>query len=132
MCVVDGIKGESKKVIIQEHYKSGTDTSARQEKARFHQRCSNISTAKFNTGLKYVNEDLTTRNLVPDALSRLPETAAAEVESDRDKIGELDALYDCAYQATSLVELSPELQQQMRDGRRCAASAERPPPARGT
>ena len=56
------------------------------------------------------------RHVVPDALSRLPNTASSEVSSSQHDAGELDALYACAYTATTLVKLSPELRQQMIEG----------------
>ena len=57
------------------------------------------------------------RHVVPDALSRLPNTAASEANSlQHSDAGELDALYACAYTTTTLVELSPELRQQLVDG----------------
>ena len=57
------------------------------------------------------------RHVVPDALSRLPNTAASDAAaSQAADAGELDALYACAYATTTLVELSPELRHQMLDG----------------
>ena len=56
------------------------------------------------------------RHVVPDALSRLPSSDSSASEKSASDAGELDALYACAYTSTTLVELSPELKQQMIDG----------------
>ena len=97
---------------------------------------STSSTAKLNLRLirasEYIQQfrDLEFRHkpgkkhIVPDALSRLPNTAAAatavtEASSCQHPAdGELEVLYGYAYTATCLVELSPELRQQLLDGYR--------------
>ena len=55
--------------------------------------------------------------MIPNALSRLPNTTASEIANaaqDPD-VDELNALYACAYTTTTLVKLSPKLRQEMLD-----------------
>ena len=53
------------------------------------------------------------QHVVPDALSRLH--AATIIDRDTTE-GQLDILHSCAYTTSALVELSPELRQQILDG----------------
>ena len=91
---------------------------------------STSSTAKLNLRLirasEYIQQfkDLEFRHkpgkkhIVPDALSRLPNSAATAeaVSCQHPTDGELDVLYGHAYTAASLVELSSKLRQQLIDG----------------
>lgn len=57
------------------------------------------------------------RHIVPDALSRLPNSASTDAASSQhDAEGELDMLHGYAYTITSLVELNPELRKRILDG----------------
>ncbi len=93
---------------------------------------STLSTAKLNLRLIRASEYIQQfRNLefrhkpgkkhvVPDTLSRLSNSAAAKAASreSQEADSELDALYGYVYTISTLVELSPELRQQLLKGYR--------------